>query len=110
MPVGAQSPGLRPARRSTSILAIPARSKGQSTGDLIRALALKQSGRTAEAEQLLKAWQAQDPGTDLAKWGAEIFAGQSAALPASLQDLDCRILAQIARAGVHFDPLPMPRQ
>ena len=53
------------------ILAIPARSKGQSTGDLIRALALKQSGRTAEAEQLLKAWQAQDPGTDLAKWGAE---------------------------------------
>ena len=63
------------------ILAIPARTKGQGTGDLIRALALKQSGRAAEAEQLLKDWQAQDPGTDLAKWGAELFAGRAAPLP-----------------------------
>ena len=63
------------------ILAIPARAKGQGTGDLIRALALKQSGRAAEAEQLLKDWQAQDPGSDLAKWGAELFAGHPAPLP-----------------------------
>ena len=41
------------------ILAVPARAKGQGTGDLIRALALKQAGRAAEAEQLLKDWQAQ---------------------------------------------------
>jgi predicted Zn-dependent protease len=88
------------------ILAIPARPKGQGIGDLIRDLALKQAGRAAEAEQLLKAWQAQDPGTDLANWGAEIFAGQPAPLPASLQDLNCRVLASIARAGLHPELLP----
>jgi hypothetical protein len=88
------------------ILAIPARSKGQGMGDLIRALALKQSGRAAEAEQLLKDWQAQAPGTDLAKWGAEIFAGQPTPCPASLQDLHCRVLAGIARAGLDAKPPP----
>jgi tetratricopeptide (TPR) repeat protein len=88
------------------ILAIPAGAKGQGIGDLIRALALKQSGRAAEAEQLLKDWQAQNPGTDLANWGAELFAGHSAPLPPSLKDLDCRVLAGIARAGLHPDPLP----
>ncbi len=85
------------------ILAVPARSKGQGTGDLIRALALKQIGRTAEAEQLLKDWQAQKPGSDLSKWGGELFAAQPAQLPSSLNDLDCRVLAGIAglkpRAG-----------
>ena len=88
------------------ILAIPARLNGQATGDLIRALALKQSGRASEAEQLLKGWQAQDPGSDLAKWGAEIFAGRPAPLPAALQDLDCRVLAGIAHAGIHPAALP----
>jgi predicted Zn-dependent protease len=88
------------ARRALDrILATPARQKAQGIGDLIRALALKQSGRAAEAEQLLKDWQAQDPGSDLAKWGAEILAGRPAPLPASLQDLNCRVLAEIARAG-----------
>ena len=88
------------------ILAIPARPKGQGTGDLIRALALKQSNRPAEAEQLLKDWQAQDPGSDLGKWGAELFAGHPTPLPASLQDLPCRILAGVARAGLHPEPPP----
>ena len=74
--------------------------KGQGTGDLIRALALKQSGRAAEAEQLLKDWQAQDPGSELAKWGAETFAGRPAPLPASLQTLDCRVIAGVALASV----------
>jgi tetratricopeptide (TPR) repeat protein len=87
-------------------LAIPARAKGQGIGDLIRALALKQSGRAAEAEQLLKDWQAQDPGSVLAKWGAEILAGRPAPLPASLQDLNCRVLAGLARASQHPEPLP----
>jgi predicted Zn-dependent protease len=88
------------ARRALDrILATPARQKAQGIGDLIRALALKQSGRAAEAEQLLKDWQAQDSGSDLANWGAEILAGRPAPLPASLQDLNCRVLAGIARAG-----------
>jgi hypothetical protein len=90
----------------TRILAIPARPKGQGTGDLIRALALKQSGRAAEAEQLIKDWQAHDPGSELAKWGAELFAGHPTPLPASLQDLTCRILAGVARAGLHPEPPP----
>ncbi|MCX6927679.1 MAG: hypothetical protein NT154_31385, partial [Verrucomicrobia bacterium] len=83
------------------ILAVPARSKGQGTGELIRALALRQSGRIAEATQLLKDWQAQAPATELAKWGADLFAGKPAPLPPSLQDLDCRVLAAIARADLY---------
>jgi hypothetical protein len=88
------------------ILAIPARAKGQGTGDLIRALALNQAGRPAEAEQLLRDWQARDAGSDLAKWGGELFAGRPGPLPASLQALDCRVLEGIARAGGHPGPLP----
>ena len=89
-----------------SILAIPARKKGQETGDLIRALALKQSGHAAEAEQLLKDWQAQAPATDLSSWAADLFAGHPAPLPPSLKDLDCRVLAGIGRAGLQPKPLP----
>ncbi len=88
------------------ILAIPANNKGQGTGDLVRALALKQSGRTADADQLLKDWQAEDPDTDLAKWGAELFAGHPAPLPPSVKNLDCRVLSDIARAGSHLEALP----
>jgi len=90
------------------ILAVKPSAKGQVTGDLIRALALKQSGRIAEAEQFLKDWQARDPATDLAKWGAELFAGHPAPLPPSRKDLDCRILAALAGAGLNPKPLPRP--
>jgi tetratricopeptide (TPR) repeat protein len=88
------------------ILAIPARSKGQGTGELIRTLALKQSGRRAEAEQLLRDWQAQNPDSDLAKWGAELFYGHAAPLPASLKDLGCRVLAGTSHAGLQPEVLP----
>ena len=88
------------------ILAIPSRAEGQGTGDLIRALALKQAGHRAEAKQLLKAWQARDPRSDLAVWGRKLFAGHSSALPASLTGLDCRVLTGIARTGIHPKPLP----
>ena len=88
------------------ILAIPPRPKGQGTGDLIRAMALRQSGRLDESERLLSDWQARDAGSDLAKWGVELFAGRPASLTASLQDLDCRVLDGIARAGFRRDPLP----
>jgi hypothetical protein len=83
------------------ILAVPASGKGQVTGDLIRALALKQSGREAEAEQLLKDWQTQAPESELAKWGGEVFEGRAALLPASLKTLDCRVLAGVARRATH---------
>jgi tetratricopeptide (TPR) repeat protein len=88
------------------ILAIPAHIRGQGTGDLIRALALKQSWRPVEAEQFLKDWQTRDAGTDLAKWGAELFADHPAPLPQSLKDLDCRVLAGIASVRLHPEMLP----
>jgi len=90
------------------ILAIPPRAEGQGTGDLIRALALKQAGHQVEARQLLKAWQARDPRSDLAEWGGKLFAGHPSALPASLPGLDCRVLAGIARTRIH--PKPLPRE
>ena len=88
------------------ILAIPARKGGQGTGDLIRALALKQLGRPAEAEQLLKDWQAQNPDSEVSKWGAEMFAGHAPPLSASRKDLDYRVLAGIARGGLPPPALP----
>jgi hypothetical protein len=88
------------------ILAVPASNKGQGTGDLICALALKQAGRTTEADQLIRDWQAQAPVTDLAKWGAELFAGRPVPLPASLIDLDVRVLAGIAGASLPAGTLP----
>jgi tetratricopeptide (TPR) repeat protein len=95
------------ARQSLDrILVIHARPQGQGIGDLIRAMALRQSGRLLEAEKFLHDWQAHDAGSDLAKWGAEFFAGRPAPLTASLQGLDCRVLAGIALAGFHPEPLP----
>jgi len=88
------------------ILAVPGRTRGQGTGDLIRALALKQAGRLAEAEQFLKDWQARDPGTELARWGAELFADHPAPLPQSLKDLDCRVLSGIASIRLRREMLP----
>jgi len=90
------------------ILAIPAHNQGQAIGDLIRALTLKQSGRVAEAEDLIKDWQARDPGSNLAEWGATLFAGRPAPLPPSLNTLDCRVLAALARA--RSTPELLPRQ
>ncbi len=87
------------------ILAITPRPKGQGTGDLIHALALKQSRRAAEAEQFFKDWQAQAPDSDLAKWGAGLFAGRPEPLPPSLKNLACRVLAGIARAVPHREVL-----
>jgi Tfp pilus assembly protein PilF len=88
------------------ILAIPARKTGQGTGDLIRALALRQSSRAAQAEQLLKEWVERAPDTDLAKWSARLFSGDPGPLPPSVKDLDCRILAAMAALKPHPAPLP----
>ena len=88
------------------IVAIPASDKGQGIGDFIRALALQQTGQAAAADQLLRAWQAQSPDTELAQWGAALFAGHPVPLPPSLKDTECRVLAGIAGAGLHPEPLP----
>lgn len=65
----------------------------KSVGDIIQALALSQSGRTAEAEALMKDRLGGDSSSELARWGGEIVAGRPAPLPAGLQDSECRILS-----------------
>ena len=74
------------------IIAFPTQRDG-SVGEVVRALALKQSGHSSEAEQLLNDWVKDDPSNELAKWGKELLSGGSAPLPQALQDSGCRILA-----------------
>ena len=75
------------------VLAIPARPNGQRTGDLIRALALKEQGRVAEAEELVGKWQAQDAASEVGKWGRSLVRGVPTPLPAAVNSLDYRVLA-----------------
>jgi tetratricopeptide (TPR) repeat protein len=65
----------------------------KGVGEIIQALALSKSGQTGEAEALLKGWQKEAPGSELAKWGSDIVAGRPAPLPAGIQDRECRVLA-----------------
>ena len=67
------------------------------SGQIIRALALKQSGRTAEGRALVQALLKQDPDNELAKWAAGVLAGQPAPFPTGLQDINCRVLAALPR-------------
>ena len=79
----ARKPLTPPARRWTESWPSRRAQTGQGTGDLIRALALKQSGRAAEAEQLLKEWQSNEPRTPTWPSGAhELFAGRPRPLAA----------------------------
>jgi Tfp pilus assembly protein PilF len=75
------------------ILAFGAHSKPGGSGTIIRALALKESGRPAEAEQLLKDWQSQPAETAMAAWGTEVLAGHQPDMPVTVQDSGCRVLA-----------------
>ena len=75
------------------IIAFPSRPGLAGVGEVIRALALKQSGRASEAEQLLKDWLKEDPSNEMAKWGTEVLSGNPAPLPQDVQDTGCRILA-----------------
>ena len=61
--------------------------------DVIRALALKQTGHAAEGEQRLKDWLAHDPKSDTAKWGLEVLAGKPAAASGDSKDPSLHILA-----------------
>ncbi len=75
------------------IISFPSRPSRASVGEVIRALALKQSGRISEAEQLLNDWSKGDPSNEMAKWGMRVLSGNPAPLPQDLQDSGCRILA-----------------
>jgi predicted Zn-dependent protease len=75
------------------IIAFPSRPGRGSIGEVIRALALKQSGHTSQAQQFLGDWLKDDPSNEMAKWGIEVLSGNPAPLPQDLQDSGCRILA-----------------
>jgi hypothetical protein len=80
------------------ILAFGAHSKTYGIGSIIRALALKRSGQTAEAEGLLNSWPTNSIGAKLmAAWGKEIFSGSAAPVPNTVLDSDSRILAAWVR-------------
>jgi tetratricopeptide (TPR) repeat protein len=72
---------------------LDSRSQARGAGEIIRALALKESGRGDEAVQLLKNWQREEPANELARWGGEVISGHAPPLPASIQDSACRVLA-----------------
>ena len=84
------------ARRTLDkILAFQPGGHKNDSGQIIRALALKQSGRTAEGRALVQALLKQDPDNKLARWAAGVFAGLPAPLPTGLQDINCRVLAAL---------------
>jgi hypothetical protein len=69
----------------------PSHSRG--VGEVIRALALKESGQTSEAQQLLRDWLEDEPASEVAKWGLEVLAGRSASLSPKRQNADSRVLS-----------------
>jgi Tfp pilus assembly protein PilF len=75
------------------ILAFGAHAKPSGSGALLRALALREAGRAAEAEQLLTNWRAQDVESAMRAWAIGSFKGERPELPATVQDPVCRVLA-----------------
>jgi Tfp pilus assembly protein PilF len=83
------------------ILTFGAHSNTRGTGSIIRALALKRSGRTAEAEGLLNSWPTNSVGAKMmAAWGKEILSGNAAPAPNTVLDSDARILAAWVRQAM----------
>jgi len=62
-------------------------------GAIIQALALRQAGRAAEGERLLKDWLARDPANEVAHWAVRVFDQPSTPLPTKVADPACRVLA-----------------
>ena len=75
------------------IIAFPPQPRHLGVGEVIRALALKQSGRANEAAELVDDWLKDDPSNEAAKWAKELLSGGPAPLPQGLQDGPWRILA-----------------
>ncbi len=77
------------------ILAFQPGGHRNDSGQIIRALALKQSGRAAEGLVLVQALLKQDSGNELARWAAGVLAGLPAPLPTGLKDINSRVLAAL---------------
>jgi hypothetical protein len=84
------------------ILAFDSHAKTSVAGRIIRALALKESGQTAAAGQLMDSLPASSVDEKaLAAWGKEILAGNAATLPDTLQNPETRILAAWLRQSMN---------
>lgn len=68
---------------------------GANVGEVVRALALKESGHGSEAEQWLNDCLQAHRSNALLQWGKELLSGAPAPLPEGLQDTGCRILAAL---------------
>ena len=84
------------ARRALEkILAFQPGVHKNGSGQIILALALKQSGRASEGLTLVQESLKQNPGNELARWAANVLAGLPAPLPSGLHDLNARVLAAL---------------
>jgi len=89
--LGAQTPELaRPLL--DRLLAWHSPLQPKTTGEVIRAVALKACGRTNEAKELLQAWLKEKPTNETAKWGLQVLAGSPTVLPPKFQDSTSRVL------------------
>ena len=72
------------------ITAFAGRDRG--AGRLVRALALRQTGREAEGRKLLADWAPREPASAVASWSARAFDGTLAPLPEGAGE-DLRVIA-----------------
>jgi predicted Zn-dependent protease len=75
------------------LLAWRSPSHARDVGEVIRALALRESGQSSEAQQLLEDWQKDELAGEVANWGLEVLAGRSASLSSKRQNADSRVLS-----------------
>jgi tetratricopeptide (TPR) repeat protein len=71
----------------------------RDSGAIICALALKELGRSVEAERLLNDWLQAQPNSELAQWGADLLAGRATPLPKTVTDLRARVIYACQNQG-----------
>lgn len=88
------------AKEATAALQriITFKARGNNTGTLVSALALRKLGRTSEAESLLNAWVARMPNSPLANWAQKFWRGERIApTEIELNDEQSRVLNEWLR-------------
>jgi tetratricopeptide (TPR) repeat protein len=72
------------------ILAFADGSSRAGIGQLASALALRQTDRAADADQILASWANRQSSSDLARWGRDVLSPEPVPLPAGIQNLEVR--------------------
>ncbi|MGC8642184.1 MAG: DUF5107 domain-containing protein, partial [Isosphaeraceae bacterium] len=85
------------ARRAlATILAYQPGERENGPGRLLRALALKQTGRADEGRVLIQGWLKQQPDDEMARWASGVFEGKPTPLPPGVRDARWRVLAALS--------------